>query len=193
MTRTWRRTFVAALFICSAAAAETKADNARLCEREMARAAQLHGIPLGILYAVGLTETGRRGALYPYALGVDGQTVFAKNMDDAMSSFEAMRQKGIKLIDLGCMQINHYYHGGKFDSVRAMFDPAKNVDYAARFLKELKQREGSWTMAVARYNAGPNNQPAQKRYICHIVDHLVSSGFGGWTDKARSFCQPGTT
>jgi soluble lytic murein transglycosylase-like protein len=173
MTRTWRRRFVAALFICNAGAAAAATDNARPCEREMARASQQHGIPLGILYAVGLTETGRRGALYPYALGADGQTV--------------------KLIDLGCMQINHYYHGDKFASVRAMFDPARNVDYAARFLKELKQREGSWTMAVARYNAGPNNQPAQKRYVCHIVAHLVSSGFGAWTDKARSFCQPKTT
>jgi soluble lytic murein transglycosylase-like protein len=192
MTRTWRRIIVAALFICSVAA-EVRADHARPCEREMARAAQLHGIPLGILYAVGLTETGRRGALHPYALGAEGQTVFAGNIDDAMASFEIMRQKGIKLIDLGCMQINHYYHGDKFGSVRAMFDAAKNVDYAARFLKELKQREGSWTMAVARYNAGPNNQPAQKRYICHIVGHLVSSGFGAWTDKARSLCQPGTT
>ena len=191
MSRTWHRPIVAALFICSVAAA--KAEEARPCEREMARAAQLHGIPLGILYAVGLTETGRRGALYPYALGAEGQTVFAKNVDDAMVSFEAMRHRGVKLIDLGCMQINHYYHGDKFASVRAMFDPARNVDYAARFLKELKEREGSWTMAVARYNAGPNNQPAQKRYICHIVGHLVSSGFGAWTDKARSLCQSNTT
>jgi soluble lytic murein transglycosylase-like protein len=192
MTTTGRRIIVAALFICSVAA-EVRADQARPCEREMARAAQLHGIPLGILYAVGLTETGRRGALHPYALGAEGQTVFAGNIDHAMASFEVMRQKGIKLIDLGCMQINHYYHGEKFGSVRAMFDPAKNVDYAARFLKELKQREGSWTMAVARYNAGPHNQPAQKRYICHIVGHLISSGFGAWTDKARSLCQPRTT
>ncbi|CUT13734.1 FIG016425 Soluble lytic murein transglycosylase and related regulatory proteins some contain LysMinvasin domains [Bradyrhizobium sp.] len=190
MTRTWRRSFVAALFICNAGVATAATDNARPCEREMARASRQHGIPLGILYAVGLTETGRRGALYPYALGAEGQTVFAKDMNDAIANFEAMRAKGIKLIDLGCMQINHYYHGGKFASVRAMFDPAGNVDYAARFLKELKQREGSWTMAVARYNAGPNNQPAQKRYVCHIVAHLVSSGFGAWTDKARSFCQP---
>jgi soluble lytic murein transglycosylase-like protein len=188
----WRRILAAGLFICSATAAAAGTDNAGSCEREMARAAQIHGIPLGILYAVGLTETGRRGALNPYALGAEGQTVFAKNLDEAMASFEAMRQRGIKLIDLGCMQINHYYHGDKFASVRAMFDPAGNVDYAARFLKELKQREGSWTMAVARYNAGPNNQPAQKRYICHIVGHLVSSGFGAWTDKARALCQKAT-
>lgn len=192
MTRTWRRIIVAALFIYSAAAA-ARANQASPCEREMARAAQLHGIPLGILYAVGLTETGRRGALHPYALGAEGETVFAKSADDAMASFEAMRRRGTRLIDLGCMQINYYYHGKKFSSVQAMFDPAKNVDYAARFLKELKQREGSWTMAVARYNAGPNNQPAQKRYVCHIVAHLVSSGFGAWTEQARTLCQPKAT
>jgi soluble lytic murein transglycosylase-like protein len=192
MISTWHRIIVVTLFICSAAA-EAKADPAHPCEREMARAAQLHGIPLGILYAVGLTETGRRGALHPYALGADGQTIFARDAGEAMASFEAMRRKGVKLIDLGCMQVNHYYHGEKFDSVRAMFDAARNVDYAARFLKELKQREGSWTMAVARYNAGPNNRPAQKRYVCHIVAHLVSSGFGAWTDKARALCQAGTT
>ena len=198
MSRMWCRAMVAALSIYSAVihhavAADVRAEGGRACEREMARAARIHGIPLGILYAVGLTETGRRGALYPYALGAEGQTVFAKNMADAMASFEAMRHRGVRLIDLGCMQINHYYHGDKFESVQAMFNPARNVDYAARFLKELKQREGSWTMAVARYNAGPNNNPAQKRYVCHIVDHLVSSGFGAWTDKARSFCQLGTT
>lgn len=190
MTRNWASQIAAALFICNASAAAAATDNARPCEREMARAARQHGIPLGILYAVGLTETGRRGALHPFALGADGQTVLAKDINEAMANFEAMRGKGLKLIDLGCMQINHYYHGDKFASVQAMFDPARNVDYAARFLKELKQREGSWTMAVARYNAGPNNQPAQKRYVCHIVAHLVSSGFGAWTDKARSFCQP---
>jgi soluble lytic murein transglycosylase-like protein len=159
----------------------------------MARASRLYEIPLGILYAVGLTETGRRGALQPYALGAEGKTMFANNLDEAMASFRVMRKRGVKLIDLGCMQINYHFHGDKFDSVQAMFDPARNVDYAARYLKELKQREGSWTMAVARYNAGPDNRPAQKRYICHVVDHLVSSGFGAWTAKARAFCQQRTT
>src|SRR3954447_24608592 len=78
MIRTWRRRFVAALFICNAGAATAATDNSRPCEREMARASQQHGIPLGILYAVALPEPGGRGALHPYALGADGQPVFAK-------------------------------------------------------------------------------------------------------------------
>jgi soluble lytic murein transglycosylase-like protein len=193
MSRTWCQTIAAALFICSAPIAAASAGENGLCEREMARAARIYGIPLGILYAVGLTETGQRGALHPYALGAEGQTLFARNVSEAVTSFETMRQKGLRLIDLGCMQINHYYHGSNFESVQAMFDPAKNVDYAARFLKELRAREGSWTMAVARYNAGPNNDPAQKRYVCRVVANLVSSGFGAWTEQARSLCQPRTT
>ena len=71
-----------------------------------------------------------------------------------------------------------------------MLDPPRNVAYAARFLRELREREGSWTMAVARYHAGPNNDPAQKRYVCRVISNMVASGFGGWTAEARAFCSP---
>jgi soluble lytic murein transglycosylase-like protein len=176
-------TFAAALSISSASAhAEGP------CEREMARAARLHSVPLGVLYAVGLSETGRKGMLNPYALNVDGRTVLARDLRDAVARFAEEKRKGARLVDLGCMQINHRYHGEKFANVEAMFDPARNVDYAARFLKELRVREGNWTMAVARYNAGPNNAIGQKKYVCSVIGSLVASGFGSWTSNARSFC-----
>ncbi len=128
----------------------------------MARAARRHNVPLGVLFAVGLSETGRKGVLNPYALNVDGRTVLATDLRNAVARFAEEKSKGAKLVDLGCMQINHRYHGEKFPSVEAMFDPARNVDYAARFLKDLREREGNWTMAVARYNAGPTNVVGQK-------------------------------
>jgi soluble lytic murein transglycosylase-like protein len=43
-------------------------------------------------------------------------------------------------------------------------------------------------MAVARYHAGPNNNPAQKRYVCAVIRNMVASGFGQWTPNAKSFC-----
>ena len=52
MSRMWCRAMAVALSICSAAAAGARADDARSCEREMARAAQQHGIPLGILAVI---------------------------------------------------------------------------------------------------------------------------------------------
>jgi soluble lytic murein transglycosylase-like protein len=162
---------------------------ANACEREMVRAASKYGIPLGMLYAVGLAETGRKGSLQPYALNIEGQAYFGASARDAMRRFEEARRSGAKLIDLGCMQINHYYHRERFSSIESMLNPRDNVDYAAQFLKELKIREGSWTMAIARYHAGPNNNPAQKTYVCRVTANMVASGFGEWTPTARSFCQ----
>lgn len=158
------------------------------CEAEILRAADRYGVPAGILYAVGLAETGRKGSLHPNALNIDGRAVFARTPQEALREFQKARGKGVKLIDLGCMQINHHYHADKFASVGDMLDPRLNVDYAARFLAQLKRRHSTWSMAVARYHAGPNNDPAQKRYVCRVIANMVATGFGQWTPKARSFC-----
>ncbi len=72
--------------------------------------------------------------------------------------------------------------------MQAMFNPPDNVEYAARF-QELRTREGTWTMAVARYNAGPHNNPAQKQYVCRVIKNMVASGFGSWTENAKKFCE----
>lgn len=166
-----------------------EAEPSNICEREMSRAAKKYDVPLGVLYAVGLTETGQKGSLHPYALNIEGPSYFAANITEAIEHFEAARKGGAKLIDIGCMQINHYYHSSHFRSINEMFDPSMNVDYAARFLHELKAREGTWTMAAARYHAGPNNDPAQKQYVCAVITNMVATGFGQWTPNARSFCQ----
>lgn len=160
------------------------------CERHMMRASKAHKVPIGMLYAVGLTETGRAGSLQPFALNIEGEAFYGLTLDDALQRFEAARRAGAKLIDLGCMQINHHFHGTEFSSVKEMLDPAKNVDYAARFLKELRAREGNWTLAVARYHAGPDNHPAQKRYICRVIKNMIATGFGAWTPEAKRFCGP---
>jgi len=181
-----------ALALCSsdgaarAAAASAHAD--AVCEKEMHAASRLHNVPLPILYAVGMTESGNKGSLQRYAMNIEGESYFASSVSDALAAFNAARAKGKKLIDVGCMQINHHFHGEKFKSVAQMFDARANVEYAARFLSELRVREGSWTLAVARYHAGPNNNPAQKRYVCAVITNMVASGFGEWTANSRSFC-----
>ena len=159
-----------------------------VCEAEILAAARAHGVPPGILHSVGLTETGRKGSLHPYALNIEGRTVYAKNRTEALREFERARADGKRLIDLGCMQINHRYHGAEFSSVTAMLDPHANVDYAARFLARLHARHETWTMAVARYHAGPDNDPAQKRYVCRVIANLIATGHGAWTKQARLFC-----
>ena len=109
------------------------------CEAAILDASARYGIPVGILYAVGLTETGRRGSLQPYALNIEGKAVFAGSASEAERVFRQARAEGRTLIDLGCMQVNHHYHGEQFASLDAILDPARNVDYAARFLLRLKR------------------------------------------------------
>ena len=175
---------VLASFTFNAAHAATKVD----CERQIQSAAGQYGIPEGILYSVGLTETGRKGSLSPYAINIEGKAFFPNSVGEAYQLVEQAQRGGAKLIDIGCMQINVYFHGEEFNSVAEMFDPAKNVAYAAKFLRRLHDRHETWTMAVARYHAGPNNDPAQQRYVCRVISNLVATGYGQWTVNAKNFC-----
>lgn len=158
------------------------------CEKELARASAKYQIPLPILYAVGLTETGVNGKMHPFTLYIEGKDYQSKTLQEALARFKEAHDRGVKLIDIGCMQANFYWHRAEFKSLEAMFDPRENVDQAARFLKELKQRHGTWTMAVARYNAGPTNTEGQKRYVCRVMKNLVAAGVGTWTPTAKAFC-----
>jgi len=160
------------------------------CEAEMTRAAQRSHVPVAVLYAVGLTETGRKGWLNPYAMNIEGRPYFATDLRDAIRAFNVARQQGRRLIDIGCMQIDHHYHAAHFQSLSDMFDPQHNVAYAVQMLQQLKMQEGSWTLAVARYHAGPSKTEEQRRYVCSVVSNMVASGMGGWTPQARQFCQP---
>ena len=60
----------------------------------MTRAAALHGVPLNVLYSVGLTETGRRGELSPYDMNVDGQAVHSASLAEAMARFAQAKGRG---------------------------------------------------------------------------------------------------
>ena len=120
----------AAASISDARAAGAPPQN--ICEREMIAAANEQAVPLAVLYAVALTETGQRGALNAYAMNVEGRPVFSADLREALERFATAKRAGARLIDIGCMQVNHHFHGAKFASVEAMFDPRLNVGYAAQ-------------------------------------------------------------
>ena len=121
-------------------------------------------------------------------MNIEGQARFPDSQSEAMRVLRKARRDGVKLIDIGCMQINHHYHRSEFPSDAAMFDPRSNVMYAARFLKTLKKRHKTWSMAIARYHAGPHNDAAQRTYVCRVIGNLVAVGAGNWTPAARAFC-----
>lgn len=159
-----------------------------ICERELARASKKYNVPLQILYAVGLTESGYGGFLQPYTLYIEGKDYISNNLQDALRLFREANARGVQLIDIGCMQVNYYWHKEEFRTLEEMFNPRLNVEQAARFLQELRKRHGTWTMALARYNAGPKNTVGQHRYVCRVMKNLVAAGVGEWTDSSKSFC-----
>lgn len=172
----------------AAAGAARKPRPPGICERELARAAEKYEIPLQILYAVALTESGTGSGLQPLMLHIEGKDHIPATLPEALRLFHEANGRGVKLIDIGCMQVNWYWHRHEFNSLEEIFDPRLNVEQGARFLKVLRKRHGSWTMAAARYNAGPKNTVAQHRYVCRVMKNLVAAGVGQWTGTAEAFC-----
>ena len=62
--------FTSSVFTTAAVASTAR------CEAEILRAAVRHKVPVGVLYAVGLTETGRKGSLYAWALNIEGRAIY---------------------------------------------------------------------------------------------------------------------
>jgi soluble lytic murein transglycosylase-like protein len=155
----------------------------------MIAAAKSYSVPVAVLFAVALTESGQKGLLRAYALNVDGRPIFSETLQEALERFAEASRSGARFIDVGCMQIDHHFHGKNFQSMEEMFDPHRNVQYAAKLLGDLKAREGSWTSAVARYHAGPGNPRAQKSYVCAVIANMIGGGFGSWTREATDYCQ----
>ncbi len=117
-----------------------------------------HNIPNGLLNAISKVESGRKdhtGKIvpWPWTIGSAGKSFYFPTKEAAISAVRQMQNKGIKNIDVGCMQVNLHYHPEAFKNLHDAFDPEKNVAYAARFLRNLKNAHASWHKAVAHYHS----------------------------------------
>ena len=66
---------------------------------------------------------------------------------------QALQERGVRAIDVGCMQVDLLHHPRAFASLDEAFDPAANVAYAARFLSRLFGQTNSWAQAAAFYHS----------------------------------------
>ena len=135
------------------------ADPAQLC-RPAIRAAELaHGIPVALLAALGRVESGRRDpdsgmfGPWPWTINAEGRGQFFPTKAEAIAEVRRLQGRGVRSIDIGCMQVNLHHHPQAFASLEDAFDPAKNADYAARFLVDLQQRSNNWLQAAAHYHS----------------------------------------
>ncbi len=145
----------------SAAVAPGAGGPGNSCLAAISAAEMRYGIPAGLLQAIGLVETGRHDAAsgtrkpWPWAANAEGRGQMFATRAQAIAWVRGQQQAGIRSIDVGCLQVNLAFHPDAFASLDQGFDPAANADYAARFLRRLKEGPGGgdWMVAAGFYHS----------------------------------------
>lgn len=152
------------------AAAATPTAPPGACEPAITAAERATGTAPGLLRAIGLVESGRRDPRtgerrpWPWTVSAEGVGTYYESRSAAVAAVEALRDRGVTSIDVGCMQVNLFYHPTAFATLDDAFDPAINARYAARFLRSLHARLDDWPAAAAAYHSftpGPAAQYAK--------------------------------
>ena len=158
-------------------ASDWDAQQSEQCAAALRNAEQRYHLPPSLLASIAKAESGRPIASltdirpWPWTIDADGTGLF---LDSKAAAVAWVQQQHVRhrFIDVGCMQIDLYYHPRAFSSLQEAFDPAANVDYAARLLLELYHGEagGSWDVAVGLYHSHTSYLAAQYR------DHVALLG-----------------
>jgi hypothetical protein len=149
---------VATLFFWGQAS-ETEAlpDLPVLCENAAKVAAIETGVPFDVLRAITLAESGRnqekRLRPWPWTVNMEGKGKWFATEQEARAYVKKFYDSGSRSFDIGCFQINYRWHGQAFASIDQMFEPLANARYAAKFLKNLHNETGDWSLAAGAYHS----------------------------------------
>lgn len=131
--------------------------DAALCELAIVNGARRGGVPPEVLYAISLTETGRktngRVRPYPWAINREGKGHWFETREEALAFAKQSLADGRKSFDVGCVQINYRWHGHAFPTIEDMFNPEFTATYAAQFLRNLHDERQSWSEAAGAYHS----------------------------------------
>jgi hypothetical protein len=152
-----------------------------LCEAAARDAAAETGVPLRVLEAIALAESGRSTGgtrrPWPWTVNFGGPGFWYDSSEEAQLAISERQALGATNFDVGCFQINHRWHGDAFETMAQMFDPQANARYAARFLKQLYQETGSWPDAAAAYHSRtPERAEAYRERFLALHDGIDDSG-----------------
>jgi hypothetical protein len=144
-----------------------------LCPEAIASEEKAQGIPKHLLSAIALAESARKHPTlgkrmpWPWTVMAEGQGRYLPSKAAAIAEVRQLQARGVRNIDVGCMQVNQYYHADAFPSLEHAFDPATNVAYAAEFLHDLFEASGSWQEAAGLYHsATPEHKiPYRQRVV----------------------------
>lgn len=170
---------LAALLLAVPAAALRGVTGAPVCEAAAQSAAARTGVPLAVLRAISLTETGRKqeGGFgpWPWTVNMEGAGAFFDTPGEAMACVAPHFARGARSFDVGCFQLNYRWHGEAFASIEAMFEPEANALCAANFLRRLYEELGDWTAAAGAYHSRTPQYAERylkifERYLATVAD-----------------------
>lgn len=151
---------VALFLVVGASPSVASSDHGRIaaiCESAALIASRETGVPLDVLRAISLTETGRKGnagfAPWPWTVNMEGIGKWFDDVASAQAYVDRHFARGARSFDVGCFQINYKWHGKAFSSIEDMFDPILNARYAASFLTDLHREFGDWSRAAGAYHS----------------------------------------
>jgi soluble lytic murein transglycosylase-like protein len=139
--------------------ADNLLNNAAECHRHFDYYEKAFQLPKGLLSAISLTETKRwhegisRYIYWPWTANVAGKPYYFSSRAEAINTINTLRAKGIRSIDVSCMQINLLHHPQAFSSIDQAFEPEYNVAYAAWFLANNFKKHRDWSKAIAAYHS----------------------------------------
>ena len=128
------------------------------CEKIANRIESETNLPIHLLSSISRVEAGRKlssGEVkgWPWSINHAGKGLYFETKKGALKYLKNAVSNGSKNIDVGCMQLNYRWHKGAFSSLDDMFDPEKNIQYAAKFVKELYGRHQNWEDVIKHYHS----------------------------------------
>ena len=158
-----------------------------LCAAAIHPAEVKHNVPPGLLLTIAKVESGRRAAdgslqPWPWTINADGASFYFASKPEAIDWARQGLLRGVRFMDVGCMQVNLQMHPAAFRSLEEAFDPAVNADYAARFLRSLKDgpAAGNWYYAIGMYHSQtPDLAAGYRGMVAAVGLGLPPMAFGG--------------
>ena len=137
--------------------AQVAAGPAALCRAAISSAEAEQRIPDAFLSAIAKVESGRivdgMVVAWPWTINAEGVGSFYNSKEEAIAAVQALQARGVRSIDVGCMQVNLQQHPEAFQALDQAFDPAINARFAAGLLLTLFGQTGSWPLAAAAYHS----------------------------------------
>ena len=135
-------------------------DDTEVCTVAAQQFEEKYQIKKHLLSTITNVESGRwnqqkqRNTAWPWTVNAQGKGRYYETKQEAIAAVKKLQEKKKKSIDVGCMQINLAYHPDAFENLEQAFNPYRNVEYGAKFLKKLYSKKGNdWNKAATAYHS----------------------------------------